>query len=208
MLNPAAISTYEWDVALSSGKKVSVVGNDDTHNVLNKNTLGRMCTFVNVAQNDRKEVLKSLKSGQGYGVVVGESQDMDSIPFLNRLTVDGRTMTVFMSQPADEVEIKGQNGKLLAIFMNTEKVSYRLNKSDHYARATFKYKNGTTIYLNPVFFTPASGYREPVVSENRSETILFSFLGDGIYIIWFSWVLRLLTMRRTPFVERTLAGVH
>jgi len=184
VLNPAIISTGEWDAALSAGKKVFIVGNDDTHDVLAKARLGKMCTLVNVPDNQGELVLRALKAGQSYGVEVGENQSIDSIPLLRQLRMDGAAMTVEMDQVAQEVTVTGQNGKVLASYQNTNIIRYCLQKSAHYARATFKYSNGTTIYLNPVFFTPPTGYEATVAYVDNSSTTLYRALGISILILW------------------------
>lgn len=109
VLNPSVTSTAQWDAALSAGKRVFIVGDDDIHDVISKNRLGIRCTFVNVRNNSAGEVIHALKTGQSYGVIVGESQHHDSIPQLKSLTVRHDTIIAIMTQKAREVTITGQN---------------------------------------------------------------------------------------------------
>lgn len=210
VLNPAATSTREWDAALSAGKKVFITGNDDLHNVTERARLGRNCTFVNVPKNEGSRVLEALRSGQSYAVSVGKNQSLDSIPVLKSLTVRDQTVMVEMNKPAQEIEITGQNGRRLAIFRDTNRAEFRLLPSDHYARTTVKYENGTTLYLNPVFFTPPTGYVERTVSEDRQATILSRTFGVLICCLWFLMLIRLFTGYRIklPHISGgTLSGL-
>ena len=193
VLNPSVISTDKWDAALSAGKKVFILGNDDLHNVATGERLGRMCTFVNIPRNEGPQVLEALRSGRSYGVVIGESQPVESIPVLESLTVRRQTITVEIDQPAEEIEVTVQHGKRLALRRDTNKVTFKLQKSDHYARTTVRYKNGTTLYLNPVFFTPSGGYDEGVFYVDRQGTVLYRALGILICCLWILLLLQRLT---------------
>lgn len=193
VLNPSVISTDEWDAALSAGKKVFIVGNDDLHNIATGERLGKMCTFVNVPHNEGFQVLEALRVGRSYGVVIGEDQPIDSIPVLESLTIRGQIVTVEVNQPAEVIEVTGQHGKRLALCRDTNNITFELQKSDHYARTKVRYKNGTTLYLNPVFFISAGGYDEGVFYEDQQGTILYRALGILICCLWLLLLLQLLT---------------
>jgi hypothetical protein len=187
VLNPSVISTEQWDAALSAGKKVFIVGDDDIHDVISKERLGEMCTFVNVSENSGSQIMNALKTGQSYGVQIGKTQQLDDIPKLKTLDTKGDSIFIVMSHSAAQVTITGQNGDTLASFSETSKVKYKLRPVDHYARATFEYGNGTTVYLNPIFFVPESGYQDHVVYENVNETRFFRTL--GVVILFLSLLL-------------------
>ncbi|WP_373515782.1 hypothetical protein [Persicitalea sp.] len=208
VLNPAATSTREWDAALSAGKKVFIIGNDDIHNVMEPTQLGKNCTFVNVSHTEGSQVLEALRVGRSYGVVIGDGQPVDSIPALESLSVQGQTVTVKMDQEAELIEVTGQHGKRLALHQHTNYIAFELRKSDHYARTTVRYNNGTTLYLNPVFFIPSEGYVEGVFYEDWQGTILYRALGTLICCLWILLLLQLLTgyrLRLPPLPGRILS---
>jgi hypothetical protein len=184
VLNPSVISTTEWDAALSAGRPAFIVGDDDIHDVLSKRRLGTRCTFVNVNTTSAKEVLSALTTGKSYGVIVGQGQHHDSIPILRSLTVRGDSLFIEMSTPAEQANIVGQNGNLLAETRNTALLTYKLKPADHYARATFQYTNGTTVFLNPVFYSAAGRPLVAPASKNVVETLFFRILGVCIMAIW------------------------
>lgn len=196
VLNPSVTSTAQWDAALSAGKRVFIVGDDDIHDVISKKRLGTRCTFVNVRNNSAREVIHALKTGRSYGVIVGENQSHDSIPQLQSLTVRNDTVTAHMTQAASEVTITGQNGKVLALARHTNRISHHITPADRYARVTFKYANGTEIFLNPVFFTPENGYQPTPVYENFNETMFYRSVGTCILGGWLLLVARLMTGQR------------
>jgi hypothetical protein len=196
VLNPSVTSTPQWDAALSAGKRVFIVGDDDIHDVISKERLGTRCTFVNVRNNSAREVIRALKTGRSYGVIVGENQSHNAIPQVQSLTVRHDTIDALMTQTANEVTITGQNGKVLALARHTDRISYRITPDDRYARVTFKYANGTEILLNPVFFTPKNGYQPTPVYENFNETMFFRSIGTCILGGWLLFVARLITGQR------------
>lgn len=195
VLNPSVTSTAQWDAALSAGKRVFIVGDDDIHDVISRKRLGTRCTFVNAGKNSAGEVIHALKTGQSFGVIVGENQRHDAIPQLKSLTVRNDTIVAVMTQNATEVTLTGQNGKILAIARKTDRILHHIVPEERYARATFRYANGTEILLNPVFFTARNGYRPVPVYENFNETMFFRSIGTCILGGWLLLFARLLTGR-------------
>ena len=49
VLNPACNSSSLWDVALSAGRPVFVMGDDDMHDVEDSSSIGDFCTWINVS---------------------------------------------------------------------------------------------------------------------------------------------------------------
>ncbi|WP_157488301.1 hypothetical protein [Dyadobacter crusticola] len=205
VLNPSVISTNQWDADLSAGKKTFIVGNDDLHNVITKDRLGKMCTFVNVQENRKDLVLKALKSGNSYGVVIGDSQNVDSIPYLKSLQIRNGIVTIDLSRPAREIVITGQNGKAIQSFTNIEKAVFAIDKKDHYARATCTYDNGTQLFLNPVFYTDDHDSTLAAVPENILETMLFRALGVVILFTWLFLVGKLVQWKKADRHSRQWA---
>jgi len=149
VLSPYAISTACWDTALSNGKPVFIVGNDDEHNIFSKNSVGRMCTFINASSTDQRTVLNALKKGKSYGMILGNCGQQH--PVLNSLKLKGDTMLVEMSKPADQISFVGQNGKLLEETKNILSATYIIKPGDRYVRTVIEYGSGAWIFLNPVF---------------------------------------------------------
>ncbi|ODS86533.1 MAG: hypothetical protein ABS46_00945 [Cytophagaceae bacterium SCN 52-12] len=198
VLNPAGISTEAWDAALSSGKKVFVVGNDDTHDVIRKIRLGVMCTFINAREKKGSRVLDALKAGQSVGVIIGVKQDPDSIPVLRNMEVSGDSIWVTMSHLPDSAEVTGQDGKALGFGLKENSLKFRLQKEDHYARSTFYFPGGTVLFLNPVFFMKDSGYEERSAVFNGADTFLYRSMGAAVLTLWVALLARLFIRQSPP----------
>jgi len=180
VLSRFALSFSHWDSALSNGHPAFVLGNDDVHDIFLKETLGRMCTWVNVRQVNKNAVLSALKRGRSYGMIMGKPNVV--LPHLKRFDITGDTISILMSEPAKEITFSGQNGKVLAVLKNTSSSKYIIKTEDHYVRTTIEYEGPIKICLNPVFrYNGTAVVRKPP-SVNLQKTFIFRIIGALILI--------------------------
>jgi len=187
VLSPYGISEKQWDIVLSAGKPVFVVGNDDIHDIYDKEKVGRIATILNLKNTNQASVLSALKKGEGYGIVLGKNQDPFQLPELKRLLLKENKLDLHLTEKAKSIDFIGQNGKLLASFTDSKNVQYKLNTSDCYARTKITFENGTQIYLNPVFFTNTTNFAQVQNPVNYTETIIFKLIGTLLYAAWLLW---------------------
>lgn len=182
VLNSSAISLAHWDSALSFGKSIFIVGSDDVHDVHSEAHVGKMCTWVNVSSVNEKNVLNALRTGRSYGMIVGKSGE--ALPVLKQFEVVNDTISIEMSKEANQITFTGQNGQVLGIHNNTSSAQYIFKPADHYARTHISYKNGTIIYLNPVFRYDESNGKEIPAVLNFKKTVAFRLMGVIILVFW------------------------
>jgi len=182
VLSPYALSMACWDTALSNGKPVFIMGNDDEHNIFSKNSLARMCTCINASSTDQKTVLNAARKGKSYGMILGNCGK--HLPVLNSLKLKGDTMLVEMSDPADQISFVGQNGKLLGKNKNTSSAKYVIQREDRYIRTIIDYGSITSIFLNPVFRYNKSKKISTPFQINAYETNMKRILGLSILAFW------------------------
>lgn len=187
VLSPYGISEKQWDIVLSAGKPVFIVGNDDIHDIQNKEQVGRMATILNLQNTNQESVLSALKKGEGYGIVLGKTQDPFNLPELKSLYLAKNSIQLKLTEKAQSIDFIGQNGKLLASFTDRKNVQYQLKMSDCYARAKITFENGTQIYLNPVFYTQTSNFAQIQNPVNYTETLIFKLIGALLYAAWLFW---------------------
>ena len=171
----------------SAGKPVFVVGNDDLHDIYNKDQVGRMATILNLKNTNQSSVLSALKKGEGYGIVLGKTQDPFKLPELKSLQLARNIIQLKLTEKAKSIDFIGQNGNLLTSFSDCKNVQYELKTSDCYARAKITFDNGTQIYLNPVFFTNATNFAQIQNPVNYTETIIFKLIGASLCAAWLLW---------------------
>lgn len=202
VLSPYAISIACWDAALSNGKAVFIVGNDDEHNIYSKNSIAKMCTCINVNAIRQKTVLNALKRGESYGVILGNCSKQ--LPTLKRLRVSGDTMMLEMSDTANQISFIGQNGKLLQTSGHVSCADYIIKPRDHYVRAVIDYPSGASIFLNPVFRYDRSNKISTSFQVNPYLTNIKRVFGLLVFAIWirmaFSFVF-IINSRKVPVMK-------
>ena len=68
VLNNMRVSVEHWDAALSSGQIAYIISNDDAHDVMNTNHVGRRFTMINSPTLNREIIVSNLKKGTAYGM--------------------------------------------------------------------------------------------------------------------------------------------
>ena len=68
VLNSFRVATHHWDAALSAGKPVWILANDDSHDLRETHKLSKSWTMVQAPSNTRAAILHAIQSGSTYGV--------------------------------------------------------------------------------------------------------------------------------------------
>jgi len=195
VLNPYGSSISYWDAALSAGKPVFIMGNDDAHHVEKIASIGKDCTWVNIDALNCKSIVKALKTGRSYGMHIADvpceteanriKRLRDDLPRLKEFSVSHDTIQMALSQKAVEIQFTGQKGKILSTTCQVSQARYVIKSGDRYVRATIIFADGTEIFLSPVFRYSVSPFAEtsgPVI--NRTKTILYFLTGLLILSAW------------------------
>lgn len=197
VLNPYGCAIEHWDAALSTGHRVYGIGDDDTHNVLNPNELGRHFTMINTATMDAEEVYDALDRGCAYTVDFHIYYDqpfevkvekMKDLPHLTRYELLGDTLVVETSAPVIEIaEFIGQDGKVLQHSEMLNQARYVIQPDDTYVRVTMRLPNLTFFYLNPItrHVTPTP-MDQQTAEINWPQTLLY-YLVYAIVLIACIW---------------------
>ncbi|MCB2219397.1 MAG: hypothetical protein KQI35_03305 [Bacteroidetes bacterium] len=159
VLNNYRTSTAHWDKALSAGNYVTVLGNDDSHNVENPDEIGHHCTLINAPDLSKESIIKSLRTGNAIGVKVwrpiGESMEdkikrIRVLPVLDKAVMKGDTLIVETDSIISEVRFIGQDGSLKKTSHESHHAWYVFNANDTYIRAEIEFRNQVTFFLNPI----------------------------------------------------------
>ena len=198
VLNPTCNSSVFWDAALSAGKPIFIIGSDDCHNVTDTNKVGKICTWINVPEINKYNILQAIKTGNSYAMTIGKDLmkserkgNTDSMPVLKSFIVITDAIHVKFSLPAKSIIVSGENGRLLYKICDKDSVSYKLSKQEPYARVTAVYNSGTQLLLNPVFRYKTSPLRQSTASINYMQTSLRRTAGVIAVLIWFGLLFKL-----------------
>lgn len=159
VLNIMRISFDHWEMALSTGQIVWIMGNDDAHDVLHPNDVGRKFTMINSSSLVKDSIINKLEGGMAYAVDFFPLQDVPAVerikkikelPVITRVDLSGDTLFVSADQIVDAIHFVGQEGVIKSTAVNTKSAYYVIKPDDSYIRTEFKFKEATSIYLNPI----------------------------------------------------------
>lgn len=159
VLNNVRLSFDHWDMALSSGHLVWILANDDAHDVVNSNEVGRRFTMINSPTLNKEDILDNLNSGNAYGFDFYRHDDelmevkierSKYIPHLSSVKLEGDTLKVSVSQKAARFIFTGQNGKTLLVTHGSKSSEYVIQPEDAYVRTQIKFNDSSSIFLNPI----------------------------------------------------------
>lgn len=160
VLNGFRISTAHWDTALSNGHLVYLIGNDDSHDVTDITDVATRFTMINAAENEADQLLSALENGNAVGVDFPIKRDESleqkvkrlkkDLPYIKQVELNGDTLSISASKQISKAKFIGQEGKELNSQNNVMTASYVIRPEDCYVRTELYFKNGTTLYLNPI----------------------------------------------------------
>ena len=160
VLNGFVISTAHWDTALSNGHLVYLIGNDDSHDVTDISEVAFRFTMVNAPENEAEQLLQALENGNSVGVafslIWGEhplkkmKRLKKDLPNITQVDLRGDTLLISVSQHFSKIRFIGQEGKELDVQKDNHTAFYVVKEEDTYVRTEVEFKDGTTLYLNPI----------------------------------------------------------
>ncbi|MEI7663769.1 MAG: hypothetical protein WCK34_16300 [Bacteroidota bacterium] len=191
-------SVPHWDAALSAGRPVYILSDDDAHDLNSPNEIQRNCTYVNSPQNRGADLVGALKSGKAFGVEVymgtGETfaikeANAKLIPRVNSVKVCGDTLWVSVSGKPLKITFIGQSGETRKIVPMVSRAWYKFTPGDNYIRTeivfsrSYDYQTfapGTIFYLNPVFRYDGTTPSNILLAEiNCPRTLILLIFGFG-----------------------------
>ena len=177
-----------WDAALSAGRTVWALGNDDTHDLDDLKRSAMAWTMINAASPALPDVVDALRSGRAYAV--SRSNEIASAvdTRLGRVTLDGDTLTVTCAGEPSTFIFVGQLGAIRKTVYNTLSASYAFAREDTYIRTVIRSPR-TAMFLNPVIRTDGDQPHAPVATVNIAGTWLFraSIAIAGIALLVLYW---------------------
>ena len=138
-----------WDAALSSGRAVWGIANDDTHDLNEPARTATSWTMINAPSPSTQDIVDALRAGRSYAVwryVQGTG------PMETRLTdvrFEGGILRVTCEGEPSTIEFIGQNGATRKAASDTLSASYKFEAEDTYIR-TVVWSPRTVMYLNPI----------------------------------------------------------
>lgn len=187
VINNDRFSLHHWDAALSAGNYVTILGNDDAHDISNPDEIGHRCTFINSPTLHGKDILHSLKKGNALGAwihrIEGESYEDKSKrvsirPELLQLDVINDTLFIQVDSLASYIVFIGQDEKGLKTVSDCTETFYDIKKSDTYVRIEIHFPDKSIYCLNPVCrYDGTEPGKMPLPQINIYKTWLLRIIG-------------------------------
>jgi hypothetical protein len=160
-----------WDAALSAGRAIWALGNDDTHDLTDARRTAMAWTMINAPSASLHDVVAALRAGQSYAVSRTNRIASAVETTLESVVMDNGMLEVTcLGEPSTFVFV-GQNGNVKQTVKNALSASYAFGDDDTYVR-TVIHAPRTTLYLNPVVRYDGSQLHAPAASINATGTWL------------------------------------
>jgi hypothetical protein len=162
VLNGYRKSPAHWDMALSNGHLVYLIGGDDTHNMANINDPANRFTLINSAINDREHLLSALVAGKAVGVAFPMDPTYtetiphkierlkENLPYITKVDLCGDTLRVAATKRISKAEFIGQGGQVLLCVNDIDEAAYNIQAENQYVRTVLTFADGTELWLNPI----------------------------------------------------------
>ena len=158
-----------WDAALSAGRPVWAVANDDTHDLNDVRRIGVGWNMIDATSSATGEIVSALGSGRFYAALRTGALDEAGVTTLSGVHVDDQTMRVELRGAASDVAFIGQDGTVRLLVKDTLAASYTLTPSDTYVRPVVTSPQ-TTLYLNPVIRWNGTALPAPAATVSAAWT--------------------------------------
>jgi hypothetical protein len=161
VLSPYANSISYWDTALSNGRPIFALGNDDAHDVFDRNELGRFVNIVFCDNSSRNPIVSSLRKGQSAVVWLKQTtnesieQKLKKInsakTILSSIHNDQDTIRLKFRDDIDKLDVMVDNGVLYQSFLKDSSFAVKMLPQYSYIRFEASLADGSKVIFNPIF---------------------------------------------------------
>lgn len=180
-----------WDAALSSGRVVWAMANDDTHDTRDPRRTAAGWNMIDAPSTSAADLVAAMRQGSMYAVGRrgdGPAPAHDAEVHLADVTVTGDTVHVgTLGAPAD-IEFIGHQGRSRGRFVGVHDAEVTFERGDTYIRAVVD-GPGRRLYLNPVLRYDGRALPAPTAVANVPLTwgfraVLASVACAGVALLW------------------------
>ena len=147
VVNGRFTTESSWDAALSAGRPVWVIGDDDTHDVTQPDRFAIAWNMIGAASTRTDAVIDALRAGRTYAVLSTAAAPDHTT--LAGVSVSDGNLTVALDGGEGDITFIGQNGETRKTVERARSASYTLAPSDTYVRTRVKTASHL-LFVNPV----------------------------------------------------------
>jgi hypothetical protein len=164
VMNQRKYSFDFWDAALSAGRAVWILANDDTHDLDDPADYGMQATLINAPNSNANEVLSAMKAGRTMGYAPVNSPEYghdlkiwqkDLYPRLLSFEVkENGEISGRFDKPIKEYHVYAQNGEEVAYVYSEHQdnraIHAQFEQQHQYLRFKVNFEDADLVFLNPV----------------------------------------------------------
>ena len=158
-----------WDAALSAGRPVWAVANDDTHDLTDTRRTAAGWNMVDAPTTSTSDVVSALRAGRSYAVLRTGSVESANLTVLKAVDMSNNTLTVSVTGAESTFRFVGQGGVVRKTVKDATAASYTIGASDTYVRTVITSPQ-TVLYVNPVLRYDGSGLPRPAARVDLAAT--------------------------------------
>ncbi|OFW30146.1 MAG: hypothetical protein A3H97_24600 [Acidobacteria bacterium RIFCSPLOWO2_02_FULL_65_29] len=163
VVNGPFLFEESWDAALSAGRAVWALANDDTHDLTDPRRTAVAWTMINAPSASASDIVDALRAGRAYAVSRTNEIASAVETVLGTVTVDNDTIEVTCEGEPSTFIFIGQNGVVRKSVKEALAATYTFGHDDTYIRTVIRSPR-TAMFLNPVLRHPG-GERPPLVAR-------------------------------------------
>jgi len=154
LINGASVARAHWDSALSAGKPVWALSNDDIHGI-NERKFGKSWTAVYADSKDLNGVLNAMRLGRTVAIHNKKRESLTkeelSIkpPVPDSIRMHGNRLSIVFNSDIESIRLYGQSGKLKKEVTWARRIDYHFEVNDTYIRAEIS-DGHFDVFVNPV----------------------------------------------------------
>jgi hypothetical protein len=158
-----------WDAALSAGRPVWGIANDDTHDLRDFRRTAVGWNMVGSPSASTADIVAALRAGRSYAVLRTGAIDSVDLTVLDRVDVHESTVSISVSGAESTFAFIGQNGALKKTVKYAMGASYTFADGDTYVRTVITSPQ-TVLYVNPIVRYDGRELTSPAATVDAAAT--------------------------------------
>lgn len=198
-VNKLRKSLKHWDLALSGGNPVFILGSDDCHNYKKLTDIGRCGTYV-LSRNPKQDAINiALKQGRHFAVefYAPELADIsekrmnirEELP-LESIEMNGNILEANFNDSVRSIKLIADESDTVLLAENVQQARWEFDGTKTYVRMEYITNSGTKVFSNPII--RSENGRLPMkesVMVNETKTMIYR--GLILAVVAFVWALLL-----------------
>jgi hypothetical protein len=174
-----------WDAALSAGRVVWALANDDAHDVTNLKRTFIAWNMIDAPTPSASDIISALRHGRTYAVsLVGSNPDAA----LKSVEVKDDTLTITSTGVPATFLFVGQDGAVRGTANQVMAATYTFASTDTYIRTVIRTPN-VVMYINPVVRYDGARLPQPSAAIDEAPTwlhraIIFIISAAVVFLLW------------------------